>query len=217
MRILLIEDEADLAEALRRTLVEQGYACDVAPDGYIGKHGIENWDYDLVILDLMLPGVDGRSLLRLLRESKATPVLVLTARADVQEKVAILDDGADDYLTKPFELSELLARVRSLVRRSVNQPTSIIDLGGVVISMAARTVKQAGALVDLTPKEFSLLVYLAMRQGTVVSQADLYNHLYADGEETASNVVAVYVANIRKKLGKEIIRTRRGVGYVVGE
>jgi len=216
MRILIIEDEVDLADALRVALVEEGYACDVAHDGHTGKHGIQNWVYDLVILDLTLPGIDGRSLLGLLRESQDTPVLVLTARWAPYEKVAMLDAGADDYLTKPFDLAELLARVRSLIRRSASQPNPKIEVAGVEIDLAARTVRREGAVIDLTPKEFALLSFLALRRGAVVSQADLCDHLYSEDEETASNVVAVYVANVRKKLGKDVVRTRRGEGYTIG-
>ncbi len=215
MRVLLIEDEADLADALQRTLVEEGYACDVAHDGLTGSYGIENWDYDLLILDLMLPGVDGRTLLRQVREQHRTPVLILTARSEIEEKVRLLDEGADDYLTKPFELSELLARVRSLIRRSANQPCPKIDLADVSLNLSSRVVTRAGDAVSLTAKEFSLLEYLALRRGEVVTQSDIYDHLYSEDEETASNVVAVYVANLRKKLGRALITTRRGEGYIL--
>ncbi len=215
MRILIVEDEADLASALKRALEEEGYACDVARDGPEGLFRAKGWDYDLLVLDLMLPGLGGLDLLRALRGRRATPVLVLTARDAVRDKVALLDAGADDYLTKPFELDELLARVRSLIRRAAGEPRPVLEVGDVRLDLAARQVLCDGATVALTPKEYALFEYLTLHRGEVISRARLYEHLYDEREDTLSNVLDVYVSNIRKKLGRDLVRTRRGEGYVV--
>jgi two-component system OmpR family response regulator len=215
MRVLLIEDEADLASALERTLREEGFACDVARDGEIGLHLARKWEYDAVILDLMLPALDGRTLLGRLRRERTTPVLVLTARDAIASKVELLDAGADDYLTKPFELAELLARLRALIRRAAPAPQPILEIGEVRIDTGARTVSRDGGEVPLTPKEYALLELLARRRGHVVSRTTIFEHIYDEREDTASNVLEVYVANLRRKLGRDLIRTRRGEGYSV--
>lgn len=215
MRILIVEDEPDLASALQRALREEGFACDVARDGRSGLHELESWEYDLVVLDLMLPELDGRTLLRRLRARKRTPVLVLTARDSTGDKVALLDAGADDYLTKPFQLDELLARVRALVRRSANEPNPSIELDDLAIDLVSREVRRKGLKVALSPKEYALLEYLALHRGSLVSRTALYEHLYERDEDTASNVLDVYVAGLRRKLGRDVVRTRRGEGYVL--
>lgn len=215
MRILIVEDEADLASALQRALRGEGYACDVACDGHIGRHELASWDYDLVVLDLMLPGVDGRALLRELRTAKRTPVLVLTALDAITNKVELLDQGADDYVTKPFELEELLARVRALVRRGANEARPEIEVGELRVDLRAREVRRGDECLPLTPMEFSLVEYLVLHRGEVVARTTLYEHLYDAHEDTASNVLDVYVSNVRRKLGKEFVRTRRGEGYIV--
>jgi len=215
MRVLIVEDEVDLASALRSALEEAGFACDVAHDGDAGLNHVETWDYDALVLDLMLPGVDGRTILRRLRETKRTPVLVLTARDVVAEKVELLDAGADDYLTKPFELSELLSRLRALIRRSANEPRPTLEVGRLEIDTVARTVRRDGTTVPLSPKEYALVEYLALHRGEVVSRTMIYDHLYDEHEDTASNVVDVYVSNIRRKLGRDFVHTRRGEGYIV--
>ncbi len=217
MRVLIVEDEADLASALQRTLREEGYACDVARDGDDGLFRAEGGEYDLVVLDLMLPGLDGLGLLRRLRGRRPTPVLVLTARDAVADKVTLLDAGADDYLTKPFELKELLARTRSLIRRAAGEARPVLEVGGVRLDLAARQVLCEGAAVALTPKEYALLEYLALHRGEVISRTRLYEHLYDEREDTLSNVLDVYVSNIRRKLGRDLVRTRRGEGYVLDE
>jgi two-component system OmpR family response regulator len=215
MRILILEDEPDLASALQRALREEGFACDVCRDGRSGLHELESWEYDLLVLDLMLPEIDGRTVLRRLRERKRTPVLVLTARDSTDDKVALLDAGADDYLTKPFQLDELLARVRALVRRSANEPSPSIELDDLRIDLVAREVRRKGQKVALSPKEYALLEYLALHRGSLVSRTTLYEHLYERDEDTASNVLDVYVAGLRRKLGRDLVRTRRGEGYVL--
>jgi two-component system OmpR family response regulator len=215
MRILIIEDEVDLASGLRRALEGCGFACDLASDGRGGLYQAQSVDYDALILDLMLPGLDGRALLRQLRERKPTPVLVLTARDALRDKVDLLDTGADDYLTKPFAIEELLARLRSLIRRAARRPRPKLEVGPVVIDTVARMVTREGVPVALTPKEYALVEYLALHRGEVVTHSRIYEHLYDDREDTLSNVVDVYISNVRRKLGRDFVRTRRGEGYVV--
>jgi two-component system OmpR family response regulator len=216
VRVLIVEDEVDLASALRQAFEEEGWACDVAHDGRSGLFDLESWEYDLVVLDLMLPGLDGRSLLRRFRENKRTPVLVLTARDALAEKVELLDSGADDYVTKPFELEELLARARALIRRGAQEPRPAVDVGDLRVDLVAREVTREGRPIPLTPKEYAVVEYLVLHRGEVVSRSKLLDHLYDEGEETLSNVVDVYVASVRRKLGHDFVRTRRGEGYIVG-
>lgn len=215
MRVLLIEDERDLAFALQRALAEDGFACDVALDGRDGLRRLESVDYDAAILDLMLPGLDGRGVLARLRARRKTPVLVLTARDSVAEKIALLDSGADDYVTKPFELDELVARVRALIRRAAREPSPGLTIGDVHIDTVARRVQRSGAAVELSPKEYALVEYLALRRGQLVTRTAIFEHIYDDEEDTLSNVLDVYVSRIRKRLGPDFIRTRRGQGYMV--
>ncbi|MHC4137072.1 MAG: response regulator transcription factor [Planctomycetota bacterium] len=215
MRVLIVEDEADLSRALRRGLEEEGFACDVALDGHQALFNLEQWDYDAVLLDLMLPGVDGRTILKRLRAGKRTPVLVLTARDAVSDRVELLNAGADDYVTKPFELAELIARVRALIRRAANRARPTLEVADVVIDTVARTVRRAGTPVALSPKEYALVEYLATHRGELITRTRIYEHIYDEREDTLSNVVDVYVSNIRKKLGREFVRTRRGEGYIV--
>jgi two-component system OmpR family response regulator len=215
MRVLIVEDEKDLAGALGRALVEEGYACDIAHDGGTGLYKAESWDYDAIVLDLMLPGLDGGALLSRLRASKPTPVLVLTARDAVSTKVALLDAGADDYVSKPFQLEELLARLRALIRRSAREPEPVIEIGSVRIDTVARVVTCAGAQVPLAPKEYALVEYLVRHRGELVTRRRIYEHLYDEHDDSLSNVVDVYISNIRRRLGHGFVRTRRGEGYVV--
>lgn len=216
MRVLVVEDEVDLARVLKRLLEEEGYACDLATDGESALHLASTGPYDAILLDLMLPRVDGLTILERLRdEGNQVPVLVVTARDALPERVRGLDTGADDYLTKPFALAELLARLRALIRRSAGRPAPRIEIGEVHIDTAARTVERDGVRVDLTGKEYALLELLALRRGALVPRSDIYDHIYDDAEETLSNVVDVYVANLRRKLGRELIETRRGQGYII--
>ncbi|MFN3486301.1 MAG: response regulator transcription factor [Planctomycetota bacterium] len=211
----MVEDEKDLAAALRRALEEESFAVDVAHDGESGLFNAESWAYDAVVLDLMLPRLDGRRLLARLREKKATPVLILTARDAPTEKVALLNAGADDYLTKPFELEELVARLRALIRRAAGKPSPILRVGEVEIDTASRTVRRGGRPVELTPKEYALAEFLAMHRGELVTRSMIYDHLYDENDDTLSNVVDVYVSNLRRKLGRGFVETRRGQGYIV--
>ncbi len=215
MRLLIVEDEEDLRRGLQEALREEGYAVDAAADGTDGLYKAESWDYDVVVLDVMLPGLDGWEILNRLRKRKKTPVLMLTARDGVRDRVRGLDLGADDYLVKPFNLVELLARVRSLIRRAAATPNPKATIGRVGIDMAARTVSVDGATVGLTAREYALVEFLALRRGKVVSRTDLYEHLFSEEDESFSNLLDVHVCNVRRKLGKNFIRTRRGHGYVI--
>jgi two-component system OmpR family response regulator len=214
VRVLVVEDEVDLARAVKKAFEEEGFAVDVAHDGECGLFNAESWEYDAVVLDLMLPRVDGWQVLKKLRARKSTPVLLLTARDALADKVAGLNAGADDYLTKPFELGELIARVRALIRRAAGKPAPVVRVGDVEINTAARTVKKAGRPVELTAKEYALAELLALRRGELVTRSMIYDHIYDENDGTLSNVVDVYVSNLRKKLGRNFVETRRGQGYI---
>lgn len=215
MRLLIVEDEDDLRQGLDQALKEEGYAVDAAADGPEGLYKAENWDYDVIVLDVMLPEMDGWQILERLRKKKKTPVLMLTARDGVRDRVRGLDLGADDYLVKPFNLSELLARVRALIRRSAGTPSPHIKIDDVTVDTASRTVSVKQNPITLTAREYALIEFLSFRRGKVVSRTDLYNHLFSEDDDTLSNLLDVHVCNIRKKIGKDFIQTRRGHGYVI--
>ena len=215
MRVLVVEDEPDLLGSLVKGLREDGYAVDGAAEGEEGLYKAESYDYDAIVLDIMLPRIDGWELLRRLRKTKKTPVLMLTARDAVRDRVRGLDTGADDYLVKPFDLAELLARLRALIRRTANQTQTRLELGEVVIDTAARNVLRGGAAVELTAREYALVEFLALHRGTVVTRTMLYEHLFDENDNTLSNLLDVHVSNIRKKLGHDFITTRRGHGYSI--
>jgi two-component system OmpR family response regulator len=215
MRVLAVEDEPDLLGSLMKAMREDGYAVDGAPDGEDGLYKAESYDYDAIVLDIMLPGIDGWELLRRLRKTKKTPVLMLTARDAVRDRVRGLDTGADDYLVKPFELAELLARLRALIRRSASQAQARLEIGSVVIDTAARTVTRNGETVTLTAREYALVEFIALHRGKVVTRTMLYEHLFDETDDTLSNLLDVHVSNIRKKLGHDFITTRRGHGYCI--
>ncbi len=215
MKILVVEDEEDLLQVIATALRESGFSVDLAADGAEGLAKAQGNDYDAVVLDIMLPKLDGYGVLSQLRENKLTPVLMLTARDAVADRVEGLNRGADDYLTKPFELDELVARLRALIRRSVGSPSPIIELGEVTIDTAARTVNLAGEPIELSAKEYSLLELLAFHRGRLVTRTMIYEHIYGEEDDTLSNVVDVYVSNLRRKLGSDLIETRRGQGYII--
>jgi two-component system, OmpR family, response regulator len=217
MRVLLVEDEPDLRRSLEKTLREEGYAVDTAEDGEEGLYKAESWSYDVVVLDVMLPRMDGWEVLQKLRIQKKTPVLMLTARDASRDRVRGLDLGSDDYVVKPFDLPELLARLRALIRRSVGEANPVIEFGEVAVNTATRTVLLNSEPVSLTAREYALVEMLALRRGKIVTRSELYDHLFAEDEETLSNLLDVHVCNVRKKLGKDFIQTRRGHGYVIGE
>jgi two-component system OmpR family response regulator len=215
MRILVIEDERDLLESICLTLREEGYAVDSARNGELGLYHATNYDYDAVILDINLPKIDGFTLLERMRQRKATPVLVLTARDQIRDRVRGLDSGADDYLVKPFDFEELSARLRAVIRRHAKQGRNIIEIGDIMLDTGLRVVSKSGEAVEFTPREYRLLEFLALHRGNVISRTQLYEHLSDDGDDTASNVLDVHVFNIRKKLGAGLITTRRGHGYCI--
>jgi len=215
MRVLVVEDEPRLLRNLARALREEGYAVDTAAAGDDGLHLAESYDYDVIVLDVMLPGLDGWQVLRRLRQRRQTPVLMLTARDATDDRVRGLDSGADDYLVKPFDLSELFARLRALIRRHAGNAKPSIELGEIVLDPRSRSVTRAGEPVALTAREYGILEYLAQHRGKVVSRTELYEHLFDDNDDTLSNLLDVHVFGIRKKLGRDIIATRRGQGYCV--
>jgi two-component system OmpR family response regulator len=215
MRVLVVEDEPELLRVLAQALREEGYAVDEADTGDDALFKATSWDYDAVLLDLMLPGLDGWQVLAQLRKHKPTPVLILTARDAVGDRVRGLDVGADDYVVKPFNLAEVLARVRALIRRSAGRGDSTVTLGDVTVDTRSRTVTRAGSPVVLTAREYAILELLALRRGQVVTKAQIYDHIFDETDDSLSNLVEVHVSNIRKKLGKDLIATRRGMGYVV--
>ncbi|MBA3483552.1 MAG: response regulator transcription factor [Pirellulales bacterium] len=215
MRVLIVEDEPDLTRVLRQALTESGFSVDTAADGEEGLWKAKQTDYDAVILDLMLPRMQGGEVLRELRESKITPVLVLTARDAPTDKITNLNLGADDYLTKPFDLDELIARVRALIRRSTNHPSPVLRAGEVELDTSARVVRRQGQHVELAVKEYAILELLMMHQDKLVTRTMIYEHVYGEDDGTLSNVVDVYICNLRKKLGGDLINTRRGEGYII--
>ncbi len=220
MRVLLVEDSARLRQTVGAALRRSGYAVDVSGDGEDGLWRAENNDYDVIVLDILLPKRDGLSLLQQLRQAgKATHVLLLTARDTVQDRVRGLRAGADDYLVKPFALEELLARVETLCRRAYGSKQNRLVLGDLEIDNAAKKVWRAGQPVKLKPREYQLLEYLAHRPGEVVSQSDIEAHLYDDAAEPMSNVVEATLSSLRRKISEAnpapLIHTRRGLGYVM--
>jgi len=215
MRLLIVEDEPDLLHGLAKVLREEGYSVDLAEDGEEGLYKAVETNYDAIILDIMLPVLDGLEMLRRLRKKKETPVLMLTARSETPDRVAGLDRGADDYLGKPFDLDELLARLRALIRRSAGRSSPTLEIGEVAIDPIARKVTRCGADVVLTAREYSLLEFLGRHRGRVISRTELYEHVFDETDDTLSNLIDVHVSNLRKKLGHELITTRRGHGYCI--
>src|SRR3954464_8793053 len=220
MRVLLVEDHKPLQRGLRRGLEEEGFAVDVAGDGEEADFKARTAQYDVIILDLMLPKEDGLSLLRRWRrDGLAAHVLVLTARGGIDDKVRGLDLGADDYLTKPFELGELFARLRALIRRGHQVKDPVLRVRDLEIDTAARTARRGGRTVHLTPREYALLEFLAFHRGRVVSRSMIWEHLYDEHDETRSNVVDVYIRYLRNKIDKDftppLIQTRWGEGYLL--
>jgi two-component system OmpR family response regulator len=216
MRLLLVEDDAKLADAVCRGLRGAGYAVDHAADGEAALADAHVWDYDAVVLDLMLPRRDGFDVCRTLRtRGNGVPILMLTARGRVDDRIRGLDAGADDYLAKPFDFGELLARVRALIRRGTSERPPVLNVGDLVIDPARHAVTCAGAPVELTAREFSVLEYLARHPGEVVTRAQLLDHVWDANYDGSTNIVDVYVGYLRRKLGRPLIRTVRGAGFVL--
>jgi len=215
MRLLVVEDEPQLLRGIARALREEHYAVDEAADGEEGLFKAQSYDYDAIVLDLLLPKMNGWQLLAALRKTRRTPVLILTARDGVPDRVRGLDNGADDYLVKPFELAELFARLRALIRRASGQADARIDLREFTLDTRKRSLSHQGQLIPLTAREYALVELLALHKGEVVTRTQIYEHLFDESDDSLSNLVEVHVANIRKKIGKDFITTRRGQGYIL--
>lgn len=214
IRILLIEDDQDLARRLADALGEAGFAVDCAADGETGCLMGETNDFDAVVLDLGLPRLPGIEVLkRWRRAGRDVPVLILTARDAWTDRVEGLNAGADDYLGKPFQSAEVVARLRALTRRSAGRASPLLRRGDIVLDPAASAITQNGELIELTARELRVLTYLMHRAGRIVSQAELVDHVYALDETRESNTIEVYIGRLRKTLGKDVIRTVRGLGY----
>lgn len=216
VRILLVEDDLQLGESLEAALRLEQYAVDWLRSGEPVRATLGSTPYDLLILDLGIPGVPGMQVLRQLRADKHDiPVLVLTARTTLEDKVDGLDSGADDYLTKPFEIDELFARIRTLLRRSGERPSQQLEVRGISINPVDKVVSFKGAILDLTAREYAILEILVRNAGRFVSRARLEEGIYSWGEEVGSNTVEVYISRLRKRFGSTSIETMRGVGYRV--
>ncbi len=223
MKLLVVDDETKLAEYLRKGLTEEGYVVDVAHNGIDGLHMAMQGDYDLLVLDGMLPGIDGLGVLAALRQSKQTPVLMLTARVRVEERVKGLQAGADDYLVKPFAFSELVARIEGLLRRTrpvqASAEFNLLRLADLELDLIRRKAARAGRRLDLTAKEFTLLALLLRRQGEVLSRTEIAEQVWDINFDTATNVIDVAVRRLRAKLDapfdRSLLHTARGMGYVL--
>lgn len=215
MRILLVEDEPDVRLAISRSLREEGYAVDEADNGIDGLGKAKWWEYDAIILDVMLPKMDGLKVLAALREKSKTPVLILSARDSLDNRIQGLDSGADDYLVKPFSMAELFARLRALIRRSAGNPDPIIRHEDITLDLRTKRVTKGDTPVDLTAREYSLFELLMLNRGSLVTRTKIYEHLVDEDDSTMANVVEVHMLRIRKKLGRDIIATRRGLGYII--
>lgn len=222
MRILIVEDEPDLLDALKKQLQSSGYSVDACSNGLDAEDYLKMATYDAVVLDIMLPGIDGLTLLKKMRaEGNTTHVLLLTALDSIENKVNGLDAGADDYLVKPFAYDELLARLRVLLRRRSGQTTNVLEYGGLVMDLNRRTVTRDGTEITLSSKEFAVLEYLLRNPGRVLSRDKIENHVWNYDFEGGSNVVDVYIRYLRKKIdngfNKKLLHTIRGAGYVLRE
>ena len=216
MRLLIVEDDAKLLRALARGLRQEGYEVDVTQDGEEALSLATDTEYDAVVLDLMLPALDGFAVCESLRRRERwMPVLMLTARTSVGDRIRGLDAGADDYLVKPFDFGELLARLRALLRRAPAERGGIVTIGDLRLDSATRVVTQAGIEVELTAREFEVLEFLATRQGDVVSRAELLEQVWDGHYDGSPNIIDVYVGYLRRKLGRDVIRTVRGSGFVL--
>ncbi|MDH4564692.1 MULTISPECIES: response regulator [unclassified Pseudomonas] len=216
MRLLLVEDDNALGAGVRAGLRQEGYTIDWLTDGASALHALQTEEFDLAILDLGLPRLDGLQVLQQLRTGGSTlPVLVLTARDATEDRILGLDAGADDYLVKPFDLNELKARLRALLRRSAGRPQVLIEHNGVVLDPTSQQVSYQGSPVALTPKEYQLLHELLSQPGKVITRERLVQTLYGWDEEAESNTLEVHIHHLRKKLSSDLIRTVRGIGYLV--
>jgi DNA-binding response OmpR family regulator len=222
MRILVVEDYAPLRKSLVQGLREAGYAVDEAGDGETGLWQAGSGGHDVIVLDLMLPKIDGFAILAKLREQKCPAhILILTAKDTEPDKIRGLDQGADDYLVKPFSFAELLARIRALIRRKYEVKSTIIQIADLEVDLTAHVAKRGGKALDLSGREYALLEYLALNRQRIISRTDIWQHVYDFNASPESNVVDVYIGRLRNKIEKEgcprLIHTRRGQGYLLGE
>ena len=216
MRILLVEDNDPLRATVQEALCEEGMTVDVAENGEVGLYHATEYSYDLIVLDVMMPKLDGWQVLTKLRDrGNAVPVIMLTARDEVEDRVQGLDLGADDYLVKPFRLAELSARIRSVIRRARGNSSPVVQCQDIEIDTGKQEVRRSGQVVDLTAFEYKVLDCLLSKRGEVVSRSHLYLYLFSDEKEVASNILDVYICNLRKKLGGELVKTKRGAGYYI--
>jgi DNA-binding response OmpR family regulator len=220
MKILIVEDERRLAQLLKKGLEENAFVVDLASDGEEGLYLAETYPYDAVLLDIMLPEMDGLAILQSLRtRAIEVPVLLVTARGDVDDRIKGLNLGADDYIAKPFDLEELIARLRSVIRRSKGRPSPLIEIADLAIDTNARTVARGGTAIVLTAREYTLLEYLALNAGRVIGRTELIEHIYGTEFEWESNVIDVHISYLRTKIdkgfGTPLIHTVRGAGYLL--
>jgi heavy metal response regulator len=222
VRILVVEDEKKVAQFIRQALEEEGYEVDVAPDGEQGLALAQTGRYELIVLDVMLPRLDGMEMLRRFRAAEgATPTLMLTARTAVEDRVAGLDGGADDYLTKPFAVAEFLARVRSLLRRGTMEKTTLLAIADLELDTVSHRARRAGRPIELTAKEYALLEFFLRNRDRVLSRTSISEHIWKYNFDTGTNIIDVYVNHLRNKIDegfdRRLIHTVRGVGYVMKE
>ena len=222
MRVLIIEDEKNLAEILKKGLEENSFTVDLSFDGEEGFYMAETYTYDAVILDIMLPKMDGLTILTGLREKKIdVPVLMLTAKGEIEDRVKGLNTGADDYIAKPFEFSELLARLKAVIRRNKGKASPFITIDNLTIDTNSRTVKRGNKEIKLSAKEYNILEYLILNKGRIISRTELTEHIYDMDFDLDSNIIDVYINYLRNKIDKDysrkIIHTVRGIGYILKE
>jgi two-component system, OmpR family, response regulator len=218
MRILVVEDEHRIAQTLKKGLEQERFAVDIVYDGSEGLDMALSENYDLYILDLMLPGVDGITLCRKIRENGIhTPILMLTAKSQVQDKVTGLDSGADDYLTKPFSFEELLARIRALIRRPQTRVDTIVSVKDLSLNPKTYVVERSGKRIDVSSREFALLEYLMRNTGVVLTKEQIISHVWNYDADILPNTIEVYIRNLRNKVGRDLIQTMRGFGYKMGD